>query len=101
MQSLCGRVSGMRDYPGDGNVPVYMEKEHCQISQTLLRFVVADDPELDHLTQEAWLGNQEIADLRLIDGEWRVTFFPTGQLGDLSWDNLKAIFETFSKFKSE
>jgi hypothetical protein len=71
------------------------------MSETLLRFVIADDSELDHLTQEAWLGNQEIADLRLIDGEWRVTFFPSSQLGELSWDNLKTIFETFSKFKSE
>jgi hypothetical protein len=71
------------------------------MSQTLLRFVIADDPELDHLTQEAWLGDREVADLRLVSGEWRVTFFPGGQLGGLSWDDLKTIFETFSKFKSE
>jgi hypothetical protein len=71
------------------------------MSQTPLRFVVADDPELDHLTQEAWLGDQEVADLRLVNGEWRVTFFSSGQLSELSWNNLKTIFETFSKFKSE
>jgi hypothetical protein len=66
-----------------------------------LKFVIADDPELDHLTQEAWLGKQEVADLRLVDGEWRVTFFPNGQSCELSWDDMKAILETFSKFKSE
>jgi len=71
------------------------------MSQTLLRFIIADDPELDHLTQEAWLGDQEVADLRLVDGEWRVTFFRNSQLGELSWDNMKTIFEAFSKFKSE
>ena len=71
------------------------------MSQPLLRFVIADDPELDHLTQEVWLGDQEVADLRLVDGEWRVTFFPIGQFSELSWDHLKAIFETFAKFKSE
>jgi hypothetical protein len=72
------------------------------MSQTpLLSFVVADDPELDHLTQEAWLDDQEVAELRLENGEWRVTFFPTGRPDDLCWDDLKTIFETFSKFKSE
>ena len=72
-----------------------MQQEH-------LRFVVTDDFDLKFtLIQEAWIGEREVADLRRVDGEWRITFFPEGQFCELSWQTLTEIYQTFSKFVSE
>lgn len=53
-----------------------------QISENKLEFVVINDPELDfELVQEAWMNEKYlVAVAHKIDGEWRVTFIPDGEL---------------------
>ncbi len=69
------------------------------MQQEQLRFVVTNDPSLDFdLIQEAWIGNQQVADVRQVNGAWKVTFFPQGQFCELSWKAFTEIYLAFSKF---
>lgn len=64
-----------------------------------LEFIIANDPENDfELIEEVWLNNQQIADLRLVEGEWRVTFFSNSGSPEISWSFFEEIYQTFQKF---
>ena len=64
-----------------------------------LEFVIANDPENNfELMQEVWLDNQQIADLRLVEGAWKVTFFANDRLPEMPWSLFEEIYQTFQKF---
>lgn len=67
-----------------------------------LEFIVTNDPENDfELMQEVWLNDQEIADLRLIDDEWQVTFFPCkDSFFEIPLDTFEKIYKAFDDFVS-
>ena len=79
-----------------------MESKEREMKQEQLRFVVASDRSLDfELIEEAWIGDREVADVRQVDGEWQVTFFPNGKFCELSWEVFAKIYQEFSKFVTE
>lgn len=64
-----------------------------------LEFVVVNDPENDfEIMQEVWLDNQQIADLRLVEGEWKVTFFSKDGMSETPWILFEEIHQAFQKF---
>jgi hypothetical protein len=63
---------------------------------------VTNAPELGlDLVQEAWLNDQLLATIRNIAGEWMVTFFPSDQFCELSWEHLITIQQSFARFIQE
>lgn len=75
--------------------------------QEELRFVVTNGPDFDmELLEEAYIGKEQVADVRYVDGTWKTTFFPNTSVSgnpvcELSWDSLMKIQEGFSKFRAE
>ncbi|GEM_PF-6097677 len=71
-----------------------------KITDLPLEFVVTNDPELDYaLSQEVWLDNQLLMDLRYINREWVVTFFTVNS--KLSLEYLTEIQHQFNYFVQE
>ncbi len=69
------------------------------MAHSQLRFIVTNAPELDFdLIQEAWIDEQEIADVRQIHGKWEITFFHHNSCCTLSWKNFTEIYYTFATF---
>lgn len=65
-------------------------------------FVVTNDPDLDYdLIQEAWIQNEQVADVRHVNNVWKVTFFSQEGQRELSWDVLQKIYSVFFKFIQE
>jgi hypothetical protein len=72
-----------------------------------LRFVVTNSPDFDmDLLEEAYIGEEQVADIRRVEDDWKVTFFPNDKLSEkpvceLSWEILAEIQAAFSKFRME
>ncbi len=72
------------------------------MAQEPLRFAVASDLDLEHtLIKEAWKGEEEVADVRYINGAWQVTFFAGNKQRELSWQELSTIYYAFADFIKE
>ncbi len=73
------------------------------VQQKQLEFVVTNDPDLDYnLVREAWVNNEMVADVRLVDNVWKVTFFSNDEKPcELSWENVEKIYSAFSEFIKE
>lgn len=70
-----------------------------------LEFIVANDPSLDYdLIKEVYKkeDNQQIADLRCVEGTWCVTFFSKESIcQEITWTNFEDIYVQFKKFVEE
>jgi hypothetical protein len=72
-----------------------------------LHFVVTNGPDFDmDLLEEAYIGEEQVADIRRVENSWKVTFFPNDKISDTSvcelpWEVLVEIHAAFSKFKME
>jgi len=72
-----------------------------------LRFVVTNSPDSDmDLLEEAYIGKEQVADIRRVENCWKVTFFPNDKLleksvCELPWEVLTEIQAAFSKFRTE
>lgn len=72
------------------------------MEQKRLNFVIANDSSLDFdLIEEAWIGEQEVADVRRVNNKWQITFFPEGKFCELSWQDFTEIYQQFSRFVTE
>lgn len=72
------------------------------MAEQSLYFVVTDDFDLEYtLIQEAYIGEEEVADIRYINGDWQVTFFADNQRCVLSWEDFSNIYRSFAEFVME
>lgn len=72
------------------------------MTEQTLNFVVTDDFDLEYtLIQEAYIGEEEVADVRYINGNWQVTFFANNQQRELSWEDFSNIYRSFAEFVAE
>lgn len=72
-----------------------------------LRFVITNSPDPDmDLLEEAYIGEEQIADIRCVENSWKVTFFPNDKIAETSvcelpLEILTKIHLAFSKFRVE
>lgn len=72
-----------------------------------LRFVVTNSPDSDmNLLEEAYIGKEQVADIRRVENSWKVTFFPNDKIleksvCELPWEVLTEIQTAFAKFRTE
>jgi len=72
-----------------------------------LRFVVTNSPDFDmDLLEEAYIGSEQVADIRRVENSWKVTFFPNDKISDTSvcelpLEILTKIHAAFFKFRTE
>ncbi len=72
------------------------------MAEQSLYFVVTDDFDLEYtLIQEAYIGEEEVADVRYVNGDWQVTFFADNQRCELSWEDFSNIHRSFAEFVAE
>jgi hypothetical protein len=58
------------------------------------------------LLEKAYIGEEQVADIRRVENSWKVIFFPNYKTSgksvcDHSWEILTEIYATFSKFRAE
>ena len=67
-----------------------------------LEFVNTSDVELGfEPVLEAWLHNHLLADLRRVNGEWRVQWFSDTEVSACSWEIFRAVYCEFERFVYE
>lgn len=104
MTRLCNcpvLLSGKFEYSDSLRIHRYHGGEHMNKTIEFIESGGSDADKLDSFILEAYIENEEIAELLCIEGKWLVRLRVGNNLMTLTWANFVALFARFASFVAD